>query len=183
MRAFDIQGDEVTFTPEFLAVPEFNAIWSADKSKSKGKAIRELSFIVFMYDERAHNPYIGMSEDLREDVLSSDLLDGKDYRKDEKIVAGIKKLKQLLETTSTRLLVAAQVAADKLAGWFNKVDFDLVDDHGKQRYSASELARNLKDVGNIVKSLKELEKQVRKEQADDGTARGGAEIGMFELVS
>lgn len=182
MKSFDIQGDSVIFTPEFLAVDEFKNIWDRDKSKNKGKAMKELSFIVFMCDERAHNPYSGLSRDLREEMLTKDLLQGKSYEKDSGLVDGINKLKALLETTSTRLLVSAQVAADKLAGWFNKVDFDVVDKVGKQRYSASELSRNLKDVGNIVKSLKELERQVRKEQADDNVARGGAEIGLFELA-
>jgi len=181
MKAFDIQGDVVTFTPEFLAVPEVKAIWDRDKTKNKTKAIKELSFIVFYSDERLHNPYTSYSIELREEILRADFLDGSTKPLDEKILAGIRKLKQLLETTSMRLLLSAQVAADKLAGWFKKVNFDLVKEDGKPVYSASELSRNLKDVGNIIKSLKELENQVRKEQEDDNKARGGSEIGMFEL--
>lgn len=182
MKAFDIQGDKVTFNEEFLAVPEINRIWSKDKSKNKAKAIKQLSFIVFLCDERSINPYSGMSEDLRTEVLEGDFLDGKDHSEDKDVVDAIVKLKFLLETTSTRLLVSAQSAADKLSGWFNKVNFDLVDDNGRPKFSASELARNLKDVGNIIKSLKELERQVRKEQSEDNTARGGSEIGIFELA-
>lgn len=181
MKSFDIVGGQVTFTPSFLAVPEFKKIWDRDKSKEKEKAVKELSFIVFLCDERAHNPYISFSEDLREETLKADFFSDENYKLDDDVIAAIRKLKSMLETTSTRLLLSAQIAAEKLADWFKKVDFDLVDDSGKAKYSASELSRNLKDVGNIIKSLKQLEKEVRLEQLNTTVARGGSEIGMFEI--
>ena len=181
MKAFDIVGTTITFTPEFLAIPEFKAIWDADKTKIKSKATKELSYVVFLCDERAHNPYVGYSVELREEVLNIDFFGEEDPKIPKLVQGAITKFKSLLETTSTRLLRSGQSAADKLAGWFDSIDFTLVDDKGQFIYSASELSRNLKEIGNIIKSLKQLEQQVRLEQMDDNIARGGAEIGMFEI--
>lgn len=181
IKAFDIVGTDVTFKPEFLAVPEFKAIWDRDKSKNKNKAIQELSYIVFLCDSRIENPYSSYPETTRKEILNIDFFDSETYTPDDLIKDGINKLSGMLDTTTTRLLKGAQVAADQLSEWFKNIDFNKTDASGKLIYSASELARNLSAVGNIVKSLKQLEKQVRQEQLDDNTARGGSEIGDFEI--
>ena len=183
MKAFDIQGDQVTFTPEFLAVPAFRKIWDRDKHKNKGIAIKELSYIVFLCDNTVNNPYLGYSEEIRSNVLKEDFMEDITWKEDRDIEIAIKKFRDLLETTSSRLLKSSKVAADKLAIYFETIDFTLLDDNGKPVYSARELAANLSAVGNIVKSLMILGEQVKKEQLDNTVARGGAEIGIFELPS
>jgi len=183
MKAFDIQGDIVTFTPEFLAVPEFNKLWMRDKKKGKAQAIRELSYVIFLCDNGITNPYVGYSEDIRSEVLIEDFIGDKAWKPDEQIQAASDKFRSLGETTSSRLLKSSNIAADKLAVYFEEIDFTLMDDNGKPMYSARELASNLSAVGNIVKSLRVLEEQIKKEHIDDNTARGGAEIGMLELPS
>jgi hypothetical protein len=50
---------------------------------------------------------------------------------------------------------------------------------GKPKYSATDLTRNLKEVGSIVKSLSNLENQVKLE-LEEQSVRGNAEIGYFE---
>ena len=181
MRAFDIIGDRVTFHTEFLAVPEFRAIWDRDRTKGKGRATKELSFIAFLCDNTPVNPYMGYSEEIREDILKEDFIGDSKWEPDDLVLQGIRKLNSLFETPSSRLLAGALVAADQLAGWFKNIDFTKLDEAGKQVYSARELSSNLGAVGNIIKSLKQLEKQVRQEQLDDSTARGGSEIGIFEI--
>ena len=68
-----------------------------------------------------------------------------------------------------------------MAGYFQNIDFDEIDEDGKPIHSAKELAQNLAAVGNIVRSLKQLEAVVRQEQQDASTARGGSEISEFEI--
>jgi hypothetical protein len=181
MKAFDIQGDKVTFTPEFLAVPEFNVLWKRDKSKIKETALKELSYVIFLCDNTVTNPYMGYSEDIRDEVLKEDFIGDKKWEADKEVKAAVVKLKALQETTSSRLLKASMIAADKLAVYFENIDFTMLDDNGKPIYSAKELASNLGAVGNITKSLRILLEQVRKEQLDDNMARGGNEIGIFEI--
>jgi len=183
MKAFDIEGDKVSFTAEFLGVPEFKLLWDRDKKKGKPRALKELSYIAFLCDNSPSNPYVGYSGDIRHDILVEDFIRDKEWKTDEQIQAAVDKLKSLMETTSSRLLDSSKIAADKLAVYFENIDFTELDTTGKPIYSARELASNLGAVGNIVKSLRILEDQVKKEHSDDNTARGGAEIGIFELPS
>ena len=44
-----------------------------------------------------------------------------------------------------------------------------------------EVIRNIEKLGNAVKSLYSLEKQVQKEQLESATIRGGNELGMYEV--
>ena len=126
---------------------------------------------------------MGYSEDIRADILKEDFIQVDGWSPDEGIGGAINKFRLLSETTSSRLLKSSKIAADKLAVYFETIDFTILDDNGKPIYSARELASNLSAVGNIIKSLRILEDQVRKEQMDDNVARGGAEIGIFELPS
>jgi regulator of sigma D len=184
MKAFDIEGGDVKFQPEFLAVPAFKKIWDKDKSKNKHKAYSELSYVVFLCDSTISNPYRSMSESLKEEILKRDVLGKVDYKISTDLQEAIDKFRQLKETTSSRLLKSAKVAAEKLSDYFeNKVNFNDLDTNGKPVYSARDLASNLGAVGKIIESLKKLEDQVLKEQLDGGTTRGGAEIGDFELPS
>ena len=52
-----------------------------------------------------------------------------------------------------RLVIGAQIAADKLADWYERFDLDETYDSGKPRYNVNDLSRNLKEVGNILKNL------------------------------
>lgn len=184
MKAFDIEGGRVVFQPQFLAVPAFKKVWDKDKNKNKHKAYNELSYVVFLCDNTISNPYRNMAESLKEEVLKRDVLGDVDYKITDDLKSAIEKFNQLKETTSSRLLKSAKIAAEKLSDYFeNKINFDDLDSNGKPVYSAKDLASNLGAIGKIIESLKKLEEQVLKEQLDGGTARGGAEIGDFELPS
>ena len=75
---------------------------------------------------------------------------------------------------------AAKGASDKLAGYFENIDFLKVDDNGKPIYTAKDVAVNLEKVGSIVESLEKLETRIKKEVKTNSRVRGGGEIGMFE---
>jgi len=93
----------------------------------------------------------------------------------------IERYKKLQETVSVRLLRSAKKAAERLATYFDRVDFEMLDKLGKPIYSARDVSSNLKEIGSIVKSLGVLEEQVKKEQASSGKVRGGGDIGDYEI--
>ena len=181
MKVFDISNGVVVLDPSRLIIPEFNDVWKRDKTKDKTKAIKELSYIVFMYDLSVDNPYRGYLENERRLVLKRDFFNSTAWEPDEVVSKAIKKFRELGETTNTRLLASARSAAEKLASYFEEVDFKQLDSQGKPAYSARELASNLAAVGSIVKSLSHLEEQVRKEALDNSFARGGSDIGIYEI--
>jgi len=166
--------------PQALAIPEFRYLWDRDDDIDKDNAVREISYIVFLCDESLANPYRSYKEGDRERVLMKDFIKDKKWKVDKHILAGIDKFIEATQTTNSRLLKAAKNAAEKLAGYFDMIDFNEIDKDGKPMYSARELASNLAAVGNIVKSLHQLEEMVKKEQLESNTVRGGGEIGFYE---
>jgi len=178
MELFDIEGGKLMLNPTNLFIPEFKALWDRDKSKTKEQAALEISYVAFMCSMASRNPYNAYSERDRKIKITNDTIR---TEPDELIEKALVRYREFQKTANTRLLAGARNAADKLAGYFEKVDFDKVDSYGKPIYSARDLSSNLKEVGNIVKSLVLLENQVQKEQLEQQAVRGGNELGMYEL--
>jgi hypothetical protein len=170
MRLFDIDKGRVQINPAALWIPEFKKLWNRDKTKEKIRATNEIAYIVFMYDFTS--PYRDYSEQDREKKVLRDCFpDEPNWKADKDIEKAIKRFKEFQETANSRLLKAAKIAADKLTEYFREVDSS----------AASEIVRNLKELGTVVKSLDILEKQVQKEQVESNAIRGGQEVGLFEV--
>lgn len=180
MKIFDIEDNRVVLNPQSLNIPEFKAIWDRDKSKQKGNATKEISYIVYLCDESVDNPYRAYREEERIQVLLKDFMTV-DWQPDEVVLQAVEKFKDLKQTTNSRLLRSAKKAAEKLSEYFDSVDFNVKDSHGKPVFSSRDLAANLKEVAGIVKSLNTLEDMVRKEQSESSNIRGGGEVGMYEV--
>lgn len=174
----DTKTGNVIPNEDTLSVPIFKKIWKRDRSRNKEKAFREISYIVHLCDY--NSPYEAYHPDQKIGALKKDLFNDNKWKPDKLIENGIIKYKELQETVTLRLLKAAKSAADKLADFFNTVDLKQLDKEGKPVYTASDITRNLKEIGNVVKSLDVLEKQVQKEQLDTVKLRGGGEKGMYE---
>ena len=178
-KIFDINNGEVVLTPESLAIPAFKDIWDADKSTTKLKAKNEVKYVVFLCDA-VTSPYKDYPYHERVETLKEDIFKDPEWKPSNLVEEAIKTYSALTETTSTRLLQSAKIATEKLAKYFEEVDFTKVDNYGKPMYSARDLSSNLSAVGNIVKSLNTLENAVRKEQLDGSRTRGGSDINYFE---
>jgi hypothetical protein len=181
MKIFDIKGDKVVLNSQTLGVPSFKVLWERDKTKDKKRAENEITYITFLCDTTLDNPYRGYSEYERDRVLKRTIFKREDWVGDSLVEDAITEFKALQKTATSRLYEESLSAVDKLSGYFRKIDFDKTDDDGKPIYSAKELAQNLSAIGNIVRSLKQLEQIVRQEQMEVTTARGGSYIGEFEL--
>lgn len=181
MRIFDIEDGVVKLKASSLAIPEFTKIWKKDKSEDKTEAYNTICYITFLCDTSIENPYRNYSEEDREIVLKTDFYGDKEKVLDKDTLDAIKKYRDTQETVSVRLLRSAKKATDQLSEYFDTVDFSEKDRYGKPVYSARDVSSNLKEIGNIVKSLSALERQVKEEQAASGKIRGGGEIGAYEL--
>lgn len=178
-KIFDINNGEVILTPEALAIPAFKEIWDSDKTKTKEVAEKEIKFVVF-YCDSVKSPYKDYPTDERFNILREDIFGDSEWLPNKQVKKAIEVYEDLTETTSSRLLKSAKTATEKLARYFEEVDFSQLDNQGKPVYSARELASNLGNVGNIVKSLGALESAVKKEQMESSRVRGGSDINYFE---
>ena len=177
MALFDIKNGNIILNPDSLVLPGFREIWKKDKTKGKEKATQEISYVFFMCDY--NSPYAVYPNNKRKEVIIKDYM-GKDWKETEDIKVAIKRYMDFQETHTMRLIRAAKAASDKLAGYFENIDFLKVDDNGKPIYTAKDVAVNLEKVGSIVESLEKLETRIKKEVKTNSRVRGGGEIGMFE---
>lgn len=175
-RLFDIERNKIIPDANILAIPSIKKIWNRDKTDVKATALKEISYVVFLCD--FHSPYRDLHELERENHIIKDLF-GKGWRPDADLKAAVVTYKKLQETPSMRLLNTARNTLDKLSDYFNQINFSEEDVMGRPKHSANDLTRNLKEVGNIVRSLANLEKQVRLE-LEEQSIRGSSEVGYFE---
>jgi len=139
----------------------------------------EISYVIFLCDYKS--PYNAYNEVEKPRIIKEDFIKNSKWEPDKVILDAIKKYENLQQTTNTRLLRSAKKGAEKLAEYFEGVDFSILDDNGKPIYTAKDLASNLGAVGNIVKSLVQLERQVQSEQVEVSNVRGKSGIGEYEL--
>jgi len=171
---------KIELNVDVLAIPPFEEIWNRDKTETKDKATMEIKYIVYLCDY--NSPYNGYSSKEKEKKIRRDIIKEDKWNPDQLILDAIKKYEDLQSTLSTRILKSAKIGAEKLSEYFENFDFTSLDDNGKPIYTARDLASNLKSVGDIVKSLANLERQVQKEQLESDSVRGKSEIGDYELV-
>jgi len=181
MELFDIEGTNVVLNPDSLFIPEFKRLWNRDKTKQKDMATAEIAYVVFMHNLSKENPYNAYSDRDKEGKIKNDLFGDQSWKPDKLVKEAENRYKEFQNTHSARLLHGARTAADRLAEYFENIDFTQLDNYGRPVYSAKELSSNLKDVSNIVKSLNQLQEQVEKEQLEAKTARGDSEIGTYEM--
>jgi len=179
MKIFDIEGDSIILNAQILGIPPFRCLWQRDRSKDKEDVYNEISYITFLCDNSLDNPFRGYSEIEKEKILKEKFFTI-DWKPDKLVLEAIEQFKNFQQTISSRLVMSARNAADKLADWFNNVDFDEIYKSGKPKYTADSLLANLEKLNRVIKSLKSLERELITEQAESDTARGNTEIGEYE---
>lgn len=178
-KLFDIVGTKVTPEARVIAIPAMKKIWDRDKSKGKERAFKEYSYITFLVD--FHSPYRDLSEDIKEKTIIKDVFGDDSFKKDDVIIEAIKKYEQLQETRHMRLLKSYEHIEDEITKYNMQVDLSKLDDWGKPIYDPKTIQNSAKEIGNTVKSLAILEKQVQTEIAESSSVRGQSEIGPYEL--
>jgi hypothetical protein len=171
MELFDIEAGKVVLDPNVLYIPEFKKLWDRDKTEGHDIATKEIAYITYLCSFSSRNPYNVYAEKDKEKKVRKDTIGKIGREPDKEVNDALKRYREYQSTPTTRLLEGAFIAADVLAEYFKNAA-----DHG-----ATEVMRNLKELGNTVKSLYSLKEQVQKEQLESQEVRGGSEIGMYEL--
>ena len=174
MKLFDIVGSKIVIHEDALGIPCFRTIW--EKNKDKSVATNIISYIIL--NNHPNSPYvISMpksirSERLRKELLNDSIVYDEDFEYAENTY---------IEFTDTLIL-------KMLRGIRANIEFR---SESLQTMPKEEMTmRDMKDLLDLaakaekaVKSIYSLEKQVRKEELETSTVRGGSEIGRFELPS
>ena len=168
MELFDIEGGKIVLDPNVLYIPEFKALWDRDTSEGHDIATKEIAYVTYMASFSSKNPYNAYNKNDKERRIRKDTIN---REPDELVITALNRYTEMQSTPLTRLLEGAEMAVDVLADYFRSVT----------KSDATEAMKNIRELGNSVKSLYLLKKQVQKEQLESKEVRGGNEIGMYEL--
>jgi len=176
---FTIRDNVPTITLEGVNIPEFREIWMADEDDGKAKARKELAYVYHMASPKSS--YAKLPNHERDGELRRDYINDETWEPSELVQNAIDKYRKLNSTELMRLLESASSVADKLASYFNAVDFDEISMDGSLRYEASAVINNLSKLSSVVKSIRELKDQVEKEQEISAERmRGNVTLSMFD---
>lgn len=165
MGLFELKNNLVVIEPQNLFIPEMKSIWDRDKSKTKDKAYKELSYIYYLVDYKS--PYNSYPEDHREEIIIKDFIRDDKWKPDELITNAILKYSEFQETPSMRLMKAAKKAQDRITKYL---------DTGEGSDDIKELMMVIKEIGKAVESVDKIEDKVKKEITSSEKIRGGGQI-------
>lgn len=184
----NVNGNVQLNSEGLLVISEFANLLSNDRNKTKedklGKkkerAFREFTYIYLFIDWES--PYFNFSEEERHKAsLDNSKLSEVEFN-DELFRAACKKYEEIQnENINLRMLKGCMMSVEKLIFYFENVDINERDPiTGKPIYSSKDLISNIKNAKDLVISLQDLEKQVKKELEQDTGLRGGMEAGFYD---
>jgi len=174
---FQFSNNKIVFDPNVLSLPWFKVIWEADKSKSKEEAMKLLSFIFYLVDNKS--PYIGYPREERRENIIKDIIKDKKWKESEQVLEAIKKYEEYSVTRSSRLLDSTRGLIDRLSEYFRTLKFDPNGDPEFELKKAAAVQKATADIGKTIESLNNLEERVKKEITQKTTVRGNQTLGQF----
>ena len=170
MKLFKYEGYEVRVAPEALTLKPFKKLWDRDKSRTKEKALQELTFLYFYCDPRSDYQYIVDDEDRMEAVKEGVGFE-KDWKPDAMLKAAII-FYGTFDSSAARLLKMAAKEIDKVQ--------ELLDGLKPTNYKEiKEQISAMKMIPEIASMLQEAEKKLN-EEAEFGEAKGSIEKTLFD---
>lgn len=181
MRALftiDAAGD-VVIDPAAYGISSYRKIWERDKTKTKSRALSELGYMYYMNDYKSYFSDIPDRIDKHNEVVKM-VFPGKDTFEPDKVLKEAIELYKKDVPFSVGVLEDAKIGVEALRKYFRKVDLTELTDKGALLYDAAKLKTNLAALSTIMKSITELEQQVKQDVDGSNMMAGGREKGMFE---
>ena len=170
MKLFRYEGYEVRVSPEALTLKPFKKLWDRDKSKSKERAILELSFLYFYCDPRSDYQYIVDDDDRLEEVKKG-LGFSNDWKPDV-VLQKAMSFYSTFDTPAAVLLRTSRTGVEKV----RKLVETLAPDDTK---SLKDYLTVMKLIPEVASMISEAEKTLNSEE-EYGEARGAVEKAMFD---
>lgn len=178
MRLLSYEGFKVVIAPEALGLKPFRTLWNRDRSRSKDKAITELSYIYFFSDPRSEYQYI-IDDDERDAAVKEGLGLSPKWKPDKEVVAAME-LYGSFTTTAALLLKDTRYVVDKFRKMLRETNLDERDKNGKPLYALNSITDAINKVPILVQNLDKAEKQLNEQLKEDGNAVGNAEMSILD---
>ena len=181
MELFEINKDQVAFSPTALTLKPFADLWKRDKTKGKKIAIAELAALYFYVDYKSDFSTM-LDQDEKLKLIKSVIIGmPEDWEPDDLFDEACSFYDKMQETDATLLLEDAQYAVQSVRKFLRTVDMTDLDDRGKPIHDVKKIIDSLGSLHKVTEAMFELQEQVKKAiQKKDDTVRGGKGKAMFE---
>lgn len=164
--------------PEILLIREFKALYDRDKTKTKTRLWKELTYIWLAIDWKSL--YSQYTEQERHQEAISDSGISEEEFNDPIFREACRKYRELQDSSkSIKLLKAARLAADQFVEYFETIiDLNERDQNGKPIFSAEKVMKEMAQLSKVHEQLTILEGQVKQEMEIQSDTRAGVSEGF-----
>lgn len=176
---FKKEGYDITISDEAFTLKPFRVLWNRDKTKHKEKAIMELGFIYHFADPRSdYNKQLVDPEERKKAIKEGEGLPEK-WEPDKLLLEAVT-FYESFKPMSALLLEDTRIAIDKLRKLLRTLDLNEVDEKGKPKYTLNTFTATVKQVPELVKSLREAEDALTQEIRETGRIKGQKQKALME---
>lgn len=178
---FKIIDNKPRIEPEGIHIPELMQVWYNDKTKHKKSAQASFAYIYHMTNPAAM--YANYPEHIKEDIIITDIKRvynvGDRWKPTEATKIALEKYRSMIETPTMRLLRSATRGIDKLASYFDSINFDRGED-GMPIDDPKKFVDTVKQLKTVASEIKQLREDVKKEMVEEEEhVYGDKTFGMF----
>lgn len=191
MKYFTVDKNNGTLDisdPRILLVKEFKALLdnkrnitpTDKKGEVKERAQKEFTFMFLYLDWES--PYFKYSEEDRQQAAFEDSGLTEKQMSDPIFVAACKKYEELQnKIQELRLLKGCMLTIENIIYYLEHVDVNERNPNdGKPIYKTKDVIMEIKNARELIKTVKDLEKEVKEGMSDESSVRGNIELGFFD---
>lgn len=174
--------------PRILLIKEFKALLDSTRNKSKSdpdgeikeRAQKEFTFMFLYLDWES--PYFKYPEEDRQQAAFDDSGLTEEQMNDPEFIEACKKYNELQDKIQElRLLKGCMLTIENIIYYLEHVDVNERNPNdGKPIYKTKDVIMEIKNARELIKTVRDLEKEVKEGVSDESSVRGGVELGYFD---
>lgn len=171
-----------------LLIKEFKALLDSTRNKSKSdpdgeikeRAQKEFTFMFLYLDWES--PYFKYPEEDRQQAAFDDSELTEEQMNDPEFIEACKKYNELQDKIQElRLLKGCMLTIENIIYYLEHVDVNERNPNdGKPIYKTKDVIMEIKNARELIKTVRDLEKEVKEGVSDESSVRGGVELGYFD---
>jgi hypothetical protein len=169
-----------------LIIEPFKSLWEKDTTEDHGECVKVFTYIELLCSPKISNPYYTVHESVRPAKLKRDIWGDENYESQLygtlELISAIRKYKELLLDSAPgySTLLSAISAANTLEDYLNQLNLNERTKGGVMVIKPADVTKALKDIPDVVKSLKRAREEVHNDLKESSKTRNEREIGPFE---
>lgn len=171
-----------------LLIKEFKALLDSTRNKSKSdpegeikeRAQKEFTFMFLYLDWES--PYFKYPEEDRQQAAFDDSGLTEEQMNDPEFIEACKKYNELQDKIQElRLLKGCMLTIESIIYYLEHIDVNERNpSDGKPIYKTKDVIMEIKNARELIKTVRDLEKEVKEGVSDESSVRGGVELGYFD---